>query len=107
MKFISFEQHLSSGIQDKRWDDCLPLPLLSALTASCLLFGLAVICFVASYDGEFVFDDAEAILSNKDVSQNNFSDLIQHDFWGNKLTNRSHKSYRPITVLTFRSAFLQ
>lgn len=30
-------------------------------------------------------------------------DLWHHDFWGSRLSsNTSHKSYRPLTVLTFR-----
>lgn len=31
------------------------------------------------------------------------TDLWHHDFWGSRLSsNTSHKSYRPLTVLTFR-----
>ncbi|KAL7983882.1 hypothetical protein Chor_000758 [Crotalus horridus] len=34
-------------------------------------------------------------------------DLWHHDFWGSKLSsNTSHKSYRPLTVLTFRINYL-
>lgn len=57
-----------------------------------------------SYQGDFVFDDSEAILSNNDLkSETPLSDLFVHDFWGSKLDSKtSHKSYRPLTVLTFR-----
>ena len=64
----------------------------------------AIICYGNSYDGDFVFDDSEAILTNSDVkSEKLWQDLFFNDFWGNKLiSNTSHKSYRPLTVLTFR-----
>ncbi|BFZ06499.1 hypothetical protein BsWGS_09538 [Bradybaena similaris] len=75
----------------------------SQLIASLAVFTVAFVCFANSYDGEFVFDDAEAIENNKDLLPTTpVEDLLQHDFWGKKLSNLSHKSYRPLTVLTFR-----
>ncbi|CAG5119359.1 unnamed protein product [Candidula unifasciata] len=71
--------------------------------AGLAVFAIAVVCFANSYDGEFVFDDAEAIENNKDLLPTTpVQDLLQHDFWGRTLSNYSHKSYRPLTVLTFR-----
>ncbi|XP_045444726.1 protein O-mannosyl-transferase TMTC4 isoform X2 [Pipistrellus kuhlii] len=70
-----------------------------------LVVGLAsLLCFARSYDGEFVFDDSEAIVNNKDLrAETPLGDLWHHDFWGSRLSsNTSHKSYRPLTVLTFR-----
>ena len=52
---------------------------------------------------DFVFDDVSAIKDNKDLrpSTDLFS-LFSHDFWGESLTSgSSHKSYRPLTTLTF------
>ncbi|XP_029324718.1 protein O-mannosyl-transferase TMTC4 isoform X2 [Mus caroli] len=65
---------------------------------------ISLLCFARSYDGDFVFDDSEAIVNNKDLqSDTPLGDLWHHDFWGSKLSsNTSHKSYRPLTVLTFR-----
>ncbi|XP_059541033.1 protein O-mannosyl-transferase TMTC4 isoform X2 [Myotis daubentonii] len=70
-----------------------------------LVVGLvSLVCFARSYDGEFVFDDSEAIVNNKDLrAETPLGDLWHHDFWGSRLSsNTSHKSYRPLTVLTFR-----
>lgn len=88
----------------KEWDSCLPLPSLSFTSAAGVVFFFAVACFVNSYQGDFVFDDSEAILSNNDLKpETPLSDLFVHDFWGSKLDSKtSHKSYRPLTVLTFR-----
>lgn len=86
------------------WDYSLPVPTLSFSKASILVFTLAILCFANSYDGQFVFDDSEAILANKDLlPETPIEKLFSHDFWGKKLDSKtSHKSYRPITVLTFR-----
>uniref|UniRef100_A0A6B2KZ34 dolichyl-phosphate-mannose--protein mannosyltransferase n=1 Tax=Arcella intermedia TaxID=1963864 RepID=A0A6B2KZ34_9EUKA len=57
---------------------------------------------------DFVFDDHLAVRNNDDVSHHNKSildndGLIYHDFWGKNLKDEaSHKSYRPVTVLSFR-----
>jgi len=75
--------------------------------ASVIVFTAAVVSFFISFNGEFVFDDVEAIVNNKDVhtgtDATSLSDVFLHDFWGSRLSsNTSHKSYRPLTVLTFR-----
>ena len=51
-----------------------------------------------------MFDDSEAIQGNEDVAGNtSIREVFGHDFWGNNIrSKRSHKSYRPLTVLTFR-----
>ena len=97
----------SAGYRARAWDDCLPLPSFSPTIARVIIFVLSVVCFVISYDGDFVFDDSEAIVGNKDLlPETPVTDLLYHDFWGNKLTNKSHKSYRPLTVLTYRSVWV-
>lgn len=66
---------------------------------------LSVACYANSCWGEFVFDDSEAIVGNSDVdpSRSTLRQLFSHDFWGESiLANTSHKSYRPLTTLTFR-----
>ncbi|XP_015120113.1 protein O-mannosyl-transferase TMTC4 [Diachasma alloeum] len=78
------------------------LPAISC-TYEALVVSLASLCFINSYDGDFVFDDSPAIVNNPDVSTNSLSKIFVNDFWGNKLTHRqSHRSYRPLTILTFR-----
>ncbi|XP_062982185.1 protein O-mannosyl-transferase TMTC4 isoform X2 [Elgaria multicarinata webbii] len=89
-------------------DHDLPLLSLPVYWAKTVVGLLSIICFVNSYDGDFVFDDSEAIINNKDLrAETPLGDLWHHDFWGSKLSsNTSHKSYRPLTVLTFRINYL-
>ncbi|OWZ11096.1 hypothetical protein PHMEG_00015939 [Phytophthora megakarya] len=48
-------------------------------------------------------DDCSAVLNNADVERSNWSDVVVHDFWGTHIRSvHSHKSYRPLTVLSFR-----
>jgi hypothetical protein len=72
--------------------------------ASLLAGLLAIFCFSNSIHGEFVFDDREAIVKNKDMLiQSPWADILQHDFWGAELTSStSHKSYRPLTTASFK-----
>jgi len=56
---------------------------------------------------DFVYDDRTAILTNGDVKNLKnglFSwDLWAHDFWGGNMSSpTSHKSYRPLAVLSLR-----
>ncbi|XP_053311295.1 protein O-mannosyl-transferase TMTC4 [Spea bombifrons] len=85
-------------------DHDIPLFYISTFWARVLIGFLAFLCFANSYNGNFVFDDSEAIINNKDLREETpVDDLWLHDFWGTKLSsNASHKSYRPLTVLTFR-----
>uniref|UniRef100_A0A8C5LWM5 dolichyl-phosphate-mannose--protein mannosyltransferase n=1 Tax=Leptobrachium leishanense TaxID=445787 RepID=A0A8C5LWM5_9ANUR len=85
-------------------DHDIPLYSIPTFWARCLIGCLAFACFANSYNGNFVFDDSEAIINNKDLrAEVPIGDLWLHDFWGTKLnSNASHKSYRPLTVLTFR-----
>lgn len=66
------------------------------------IFATAIYC--NSLSGEFVHDDLPAILYNDDVlGKTAFTDMFANDFWGTKMKSRhSHKSYRPLTTLTFR-----
>ncbi len=68
---------------------------------------LAFLCYVNSSWGQFVFDDTEAILHNADVdTSTNVLQVFKNDFWGTAITsNSSHKSYRPLTTITFRLNF--
>ncbi|XP_037542613.1 protein O-mannosyl-transferase TMTC4 [Nematolebias whitei] len=90
------------------WDHHIPLPKLAPVQAKVAVALVALLCFMNSYDGEFVFDDSEAIVNNKDLKPTTpLSNIWSNDFWGSNLSsNSSHKSYRPLTVLTFRLNYL-
>ncbi|KAM6436763.1 protein O-mannosyl-transferase TMTC1 isoform 2-T2 [Liasis olivaceus] len=65
---------------------------------------LAALCYWNSLQGEFVHDDVWAIVNNPDVRPG-VSPLaaFSNDFWGKGMgENTSHKSYRPLCILTFR-----
>ncbi len=74
----------------------LPVYLLSGL--------LSALVFLNSLGGDFVHDDLPAVLQNADVlGTTSLADLLTHDFWGRPMADtESHKSYRPLTTLTFR-----
>ncbi|KAL4608814.1 transmembrane and TPR repeat-containing protein 4 [Arapaima gigas] len=92
------------ALSDLTWDQQIPLPQLSPWQSRIVVALVAVLCFFNSYDGEFVFDDSEAIINNKDLRpETPLNNIWGNDFWGSNLSsNTSHKSYRPFTVLTFR-----
>ena len=65
----------------------------------------SIAAYFNSLDGGFAFDDHRAILTNGDLDsgKTTIGDLFSHDFWGGPMSRvESHKSYRPLTVLTFR-----
>ena len=69
------------------------------------VFAAAFLAYINSLDGGFVFDDHRAILTNNDLDPEKTSvlELLQNDFWGGRMSRvESHKSYRPLTVLTYR-----
>ncbi|XP_076347219.1 transmembrane O-mannosyltransferase targeting cadherins 4 isoform X1 [Tachypleus tridentatus] len=86
------------------WDVWIPVPELVLLKSYWVIFLVAVTSFCISVTGDFVFDDSEAILNNSDLlPETPVLNIFRNDFWGMKLTfNTSHKSYRPLTTLTFR-----
>ncbi|XP_051787402.1 LOW QUALITY PROTEIN: protein O-mannosyl-transferase TMTC3 [Erpetoichthys calabaricus] len=73
-----------------------------------LIVGVVVVCYWNSLFCGFVFDDVSAILDNKDLRPSTpFKNLFFNDFWGTPMSEeRSHKSYRPLTVLTFRINYM-
>ena len=74
------------------------------LSASILVAVLGAVCFSNCLDGRFVYDDHVAILRNPVVNgQAPLQEVWKRDYWGEILTSpESHKSWRPITTLTFR-----
>lgn len=53
------------ALSDVYWDHQIPLPRLAPAPAKVTVALVALLCFINSYDGEFVFDDSEAIVNNK------------------------------------------
>uniref|UniRef100_A0A8C4YM99 Transmembrane O-mannosyltransferase targeting cadherins 1 n=1 Tax=Gopherus evgoodei TaxID=1825980 RepID=A0A8C4YM99_9SAUR len=74
-----------------------------AAAAALLLAGLCALCYGNSLRGEFVHDDVWAIVNNPDVrAAAPWAGVFANDFWGKAMAeNTSHKSYRPLCVLTF------
>jgi hypothetical protein len=75
-----------------------------SMMATLIVVGISIACYYNSLQGEFAFDDHGIITENADVSGgSSMVTLFQNDFWGKNLWHSSsHKSWRPITVLTFR-----
>lgn len=70
-----------------------------------LVFAVSFLTYYNSLFGGFVFDDHRAILTNDDLDPGKTSlwRLFENDFWGGHMSRtESHKSYRPLTVLTYR-----
>ncbi|RXG58258.1 Transmembrane and TPR repeat-containing protein 4 [Armadillidium vulgare] len=90
------------------WDQEVPAPVLPFYGAAFFVALFAALCFYNSLNGDFVFDDSEAIVNNNDIrSDTPISSLFRNDFWGTRLTHpSSHKSYRPLTVFSFRLNYL-
>ena len=85
-------------------DEHLPVPKLTYTHASLATAFTAFLCFLQTQFAEFIFDDNTAIISNKDIQTNSpLINIFYNDFWGTYIKSKtSHKSYRPLTVLTFR-----
>lgn len=80
----------------------LALALLS-LSAAVIAFTV----FSNSLHGQFVIDDGSAVRTNQDLRpETPLRNLLINDFWGRPLAaDHSVKSYRPLTVLSFRINF--
>ncbi|XP_075234795.1 protein O-mannosyl-transferase TMTC1-like [Lycorma delicatula] len=73
-------------------------PSYAAVGVACLLL------YSNSLHGDFVHDDIPAIVRNQDVlGSSPLLQLFLDDFWGTPMSDAfSHKSYRPLTTLSFR-----
>nr|XP_006817999.1 PREDICTED: transmembrane and TPR repeat-containing protein 1-like [Saccoglossus kowalevskii] len=91
-------------------EDILPikkgfiLPELSLLLYTTVITIMCIVCYYNSLEGDFVHDDIMAIRDNEDIRPGSpIRDVFLNDFWGKRMSdNTSHKSYRPLCVLTFR-----
>lgn len=75
----------------------------SLLSALC---GLTV--YLNTINNDFCFDDYSAIMNNPDLRHTvPWTHLLWNDFWGTPIhLEGSHKSYRPLTVATFRFNYM-
>lgn len=94
-------------------------PILSPLRAPCFLLVrllerfpvfCILICAIAPYFrslfySEWYIDELFAIVRNEDAkNESSWAAVFSHDFWGNPLWQKghwTHKSYRPLTVLSY------
>ena len=68
-----------------------------------LLFLITVIIYHPTLKADYVFDDRPALVNNHDVTGPWSRDIFRHDFWGDNISDStSHKSYRPLTVISFK-----
>ena len=69
-----------------------------------LLILISILVYLNSIHGDFVHDDISAIVTNDDaLGKSSIFSVFCNDFWGlNIRDRRSHKSYRPVTILSFR-----
>ena len=76
--------------------------------AGLLCAATALLLYLNTLDCNLVYDDEEAITWNRDLRHSTpWSLLFVHDFWGTPLASSlSHKSYRPLSVATFRLNYL-
>lgn len=78
----------------------------STILSKLLLFTLSVALHLVSIEGDWVYDDIKAIVQNPDAdsSRTKITNILVNDFWGTPLNDKySHKSFRPVTTLTFRA----
>ena len=89
----------------------LPRPLNRLLGShtrcSLIAAALAVSCYWNSLGCGLVHDDIFAIRDNADVRpETPLTSVFSNDFWGRPMSsNTSHKSYRPLTILSFRANY--
>ncbi|XP_043093670.1 protein O-mannosyl-transferase TMTC1 isoform X2 [Puntigrus tetrazona] len=80
----------------------LPRPVVGVRYAA--LVAVCALCYSNSLWGEFVHDDIWAITNNPDIRPgSSLRSIFTNDFWGKRMAdNTSHKSYRPLCILTFK-----
>lgn len=67
-----------------------------------LVGATAILPYLPAITEHFIFDDIPAVLRNTGVVASSPVHLWKQDFWGGNLSSTtSHKSYRPLTTLTF------
>ena len=72
------------------------------------LASASILCYLNCLLCGFCFDDSSAIRDNKDILPSTpIYNIFLNDFWGLSMhKEQSHKSYRPLCVLSFRLNYL-
>lgn len=93
-----------NGNQSKMMENAKYIKIPEKYVVCLLTAAAAFLCYLNSLNGDFVHDDLYAIKNNGDVTgKNSLWSIWGHDFWGKPMSDpHSHKSYRPVTVLSFR-----
>ncbi|XP_064470417.1 protein O-mannosyl-transferase Tmtc3-like [Ornithodoros turicata] len=75
-----------------------------AAASTAIVAATACSAYASALGAGLVYDDIAAITKNRDIRPTTpITNLLHNDFWGTPLTKEeSHKSYRPLTVLTYR-----
>lgn len=100
----SFGQNGLNGRKQNDYSNVVQLYPTENLYAYLFIGLVAIVCYLNGLNGEFVHDDIPAITLNKDVvGKNKIANAFINDFWGTPMADaNSHKSYRPLTVISFR-----
>ena len=69
---------------------------------------LGGLLYLNTLNCEFAFDDKAVIIDNNDLRPDvSWLNILRNDFWGTPMSSPdSHKSYRPLTVATFRLNYM-
>lgn len=101
---INNKLFLSDSGQPLDPQDCKSNLFFDHVIVPTILLLVITICYWNALNCGLVFDDSSAITNNKDIRTTTpIWQIFNNDFWGTPITQEySHKSYRPVTVLTFR-----
>ena len=93
-----------TAAKPSRDPEIFPFASFDIRTAAVVVALIAMAVFANTAKGGFAIDDKKAIIENKDLRpENPIDNIYANDYWGMPMPSKySHKSYRPITSLTFR-----
>ena len=76
--------------------------------AALVCASIAVLLYMNTIDCGFCGDDHSAVEENRNLLPTaSWLRLLEDDFWGTRMSEKySHKSYRPLTVATFRLNYM-
>ncbi|KAA0187493.1 hypothetical protein HAZT_HAZT006560 [Hyalella azteca] len=74
------------------------------LKLHCVVLLSSVAVYLNGLFGDYVHDDISVIVQNRDVQGTTpLMHVFVNDYWGRRLDHPlSHKSYRPLVILSFR-----
>ena len=91
-------------MQKRRKNNTALTPSMSATICA----AVAALLYINSLRNGLVFDDLAAIQRSEDIRPTtSWLNLLYNDYWGKPMDDQfSHKSYRPLTVATFRLNYM-